>query len=73
MVEVAAFHTRSNSASSTEVSINNHTVIVNHLKQGAPIILYKGAALSSHAWSATAPTYRVTFQWAELDAATYLP
>ena len=73
MVEIAKFTSVAEATRSTTVSIWDHTVTINHLKGGAPLILHKGAALSVHGWGTIATVYRVSFQWAELDAATYLP
>jgi len=50
------------------------SLTVNWLKDGAPIVLYKGSALLIYAYTGDgAGTARPVFQWAELDAATYLP
>jgi len=72
MVEIAKFTCSRDAIASTAVSIYDLSYTINHFRN-APIILQKGAALSTHAWGGTAPVYRVSFQWAELDAATYLP
>lgn len=71
--EIGSWHWRGNAAANTYNAFKNNSIVVNHLKKGAPIILYQGATLSVNCFSATASKVRVTFQWAELDAATYLP
>ena len=72
MVEIASWACAGNAMAATSLSIFDHSYTINHFRN-APIILQKGAALSLHAWGSTAPVYRVSFQWAELDSATYLP
>jgi len=71
--EIATWHFRSNAASNTYNAFKNNSVVVNHLKKGAPIILYQGASLSVNIFTGTASKVRVSFTWAELDASTYLP
>jgi len=53
---------------------NANTVIINHLQDEAPLVLYKLGSLTVQAIGATTdPTVRCVFQWAELDVADYLP
>lgn len=71
--EIASWHFRSAATDITNNAWKNHSVVVNHLKKGAPIVLYQGSSLSVCSFCAVAPYLRVTFTWAELDVSTYLP
>ena len=72
--EIGYWHARTETIEATEHGFSDHTITVNHLKEGAPIILQRGASISVTAHSATtAITTIVVFTWAELDASAYLP
>ena len=73
-VEIGYWRSRAETIEATEHGFSDHSITINHLKEGAPIILQRGASISTTAWSATtAVTTLVVFQWAELDASAYLP
>ena len=73
-VEIGFWHARMETIEATEHGFSDHTITINHLKEGAPIILQRGASLSLTAWSATTAVKTIcVFTWAELDASAYLP
>ena len=56
-VELASYHTRTSGGSNTPLrntssGIWDNTIHINHLKDSAPIVLYKGASLSVQTWCA---------------------
>ena len=72
--EIGFWKARAETIEATEHGFSDHTITVNHLKEGAPIILQRGASLSTTAASVTtAVATLVTYTWAELDASAYRP
>ncbi len=73
-VEVKTIEAYSGYGESTNHSLGGLTHVINHLRDGAPIILQKGAALMVTGWEGNgAALARCVFTWAELDASVYLP